>query len=490
MFKVVGQSSLIGFLTSIAISSAVAAQDLPTYHEIREAQSLLYRADFKPGIIDGVWGRRTETALIAFLEGQGVQYDGELSGNELEILRDAPVGSNYRNRRFTSNDRPISQTTSSVGITTFPGWELPQFLNPPPNDQTLAVYFRKWLGQSRSPRYRVVGSSNHRNLMISNMQSDFLDNQLRYGSVLSYLFYDGSQIIYDATAPADRFAPHFQVNNETMFRSNSVGKSLVSYILGHAICEGYISSVEGDLADWPLMENTLYESVSLIDLLNMRARDQHVVSEDDGFISSGRWFNNSAINSFASRELKGTTPNSRQIYNYHGFATNLLLNYVIFKTGNNWEAFLQRIIHDNIGFEGEFRFQGQGAPNDQGPGLYMFFATRYDYMRFGLAVLEDWQNETCVGQYLRDVYENRVSMGHNFNDPQRMTDVAQGYGGQFLFDFDGMRSRTLFGMNGYGGQNILIDMDTGRIAVVNSAHTNFDWRTLVFDAVRTGTLPQ
>ncbi len=467
------------------------AEGEPSYHEIREAQSLLYRADFNPGPIDGVWGRRTEAALIEFLETKGQEYDGELSENELELLRDEPVGPNYQNRRFTSNGRPISQTTTSNGIIRFPGSELPQFLDPPPNDQTLAVYFNKWLGQSIVPRYRVAGSSNPRGLQISKTQSDFLDNQLRYGSVLSYLFYDGSQIIYDATAPEQRFAPLFQVNNDTMFRSNSVGKSLVSYILGHAICAGYIPSVQGNLSDWPLMENTLYESVSLIDLLNMRARDQHIVSENDGFISSGRWFNNHPVARFANWELQGTVPNDRQIYNYHGFATNLLLNYVIFKTGEDWEAFLEGIIRDHIGFAEEFRFQGQNSiPNDQGPGWYSFFATRYDYMRFALAVLEDWQNETCVGQYLRDIHENRVSMGHNFNDPQRMTDVAQGYGGQFLFDFDGMRSRTLFGMNGYGGQNILIDMDSGRIAVVNSAHTNFDWRTLVYDAVRTGSLPQ
>ena len=490
MLRFLRPSSLVGFLTSIAVSSAVTAQESPTYHEIREAQSLLYQADFNPGPIDGVWGGRTEVALIAFLERQGVQYDGDLSGNEFELLRNTPVGLNYQNRRFTSNGRSISQTTSSMGVTTFPGWELPQFLNPPPNDQTLAVYFSKWLRESRSPRYRVMGSSNPRNLSISNIPSDFLENQLRYGSALSYLFYDGSQIIYDATAPEDRFTPSFEVNNQTMFRSNSVGKSLVSYILGHAICEGYIQSIEGDLSDWPLMENTLYEGGSLIDLLNMRARDQHVVSEDDGFISSGRWFNNFPVANFANRELQGTVQSNRQIYNYHGFATNLLLNYVIFKTDEEWEAFLQRIIRDHIGFAEEFRFQGQSAPNDQGPGWYSFFATRYDYMRFALAVLEDWQNETCVGQYLRDVYKNRVSMGHNFNDPQRMTDVAQGYGGQFLFDFDGIRSRTLFGMNGYGGQNILIDMGSGRIAVVNSAHTNLDWQTLVYEAVRTGSLPQ
>lgn len=479
--------TFVAFFILTAASTSVFAQ---SSSQIREAQTLLYQADYNPGPIDGEWGRRTEAALIEFLQDQGLNYDGELSENEIEVLRQAPAGPNYRNRRFTSNGRPIEQETFPNGVIRFPGWELPQFLDPPPNDQTLAVYFNKWIRQSNSPRYLVSGSDEPRSIVIADRFSNYLDEQLRYGSVLSYLFYDGSSVIYDATAPEDRFAPFTPINDETPFRSNSVGKSLVSYILGNAICEGYIDNLDGNLSDWPLVANTLYETSSLIDLLNMRARDQHIVSEEEGFISSGRWFNNHPIASFANQELQNTEPNSTQVYNYHGFATNLLLNYVIFKTGGDWEEFLERIIRDKIGMSDDFRFQGQNQPNELGPGWYSFFATRYDYMRFALTVLEDWQTENCVGDYLRDIYENRISMGHNYNDPQRMTDVAKSYGGQFLFDFDGMRDRTLFGMNGYGGQNILIDMDSGRIAITNAAHTNFDWRTLVYDAVRTGELPE
>ena len=63
------------------------------------------------------------------------------------------------------------------------------------------------------------------------------------------------------------------------------------------------------------------------------------------------------------------------------------------------------------------------------------------------------------------------------------------YAGYFWLDFKGMRDRTLFGMNGNNGQNVLIDMDRGRIVVVNAAHTNFDWRMLVYNAIRDGGLP-
>ena len=46
---------------------------------------------------------------------------------------------------------------------------------------------------------------------------------------------------------------------------------MVSYVVGHAICEGYIKSIDSKVNDWPLVENTLYHNQKLIDLLNFRA---------------------------------------------------------------------------------------------------------------------------------------------------------------------------------------------------------------------------
>ena len=46
-----------------------------------------------------------------------------------------------------------------------------------------------------------------------------------------------------------------------------MGKSLVSYVTGYAICEGYIDGVDARLDDWDVIENTLYDNQVLIDLL-------------------------------------------------------------------------------------------------------------------------------------------------------------------------------------------------------------------------------
>ena len=41
-------------------------------------------------------------------------------------------------------------------------------------------------------------------------------------------------------------------------------------------------------------------------------------------------------------------------------------------------------------------------------GRYSFYANRYDYLRIGKRILDDWNNDTCVGKYLKTIYEQRI----------------------------------------------------------------------------------
>ena len=387
-------------------------------------------------------------------------------------------------KQYTSNGRPIDHYERSDGVTIFPdSWELPQFLIPPPNDVTLSHYFDKWLqNRFQFARYEVQPKGNATPFRQKISPSNFLEKQLQEKSILSYLYYDRGELIHDALAPDGRFT--FDLNNSTEFRSNSVGKSFVSYLIGHAICDGYITSIDAPLNDWPAVTNTLYEDQRLIDILNMRARDQHVVNEEKGFIKSGRWFNTSSVHSLLLSELQGTKPHSRREYNYHGFATNLAMNYMIFKVGDDWQKFLDKIFQDKVKIEHQFFF----AKNPPSSGWYSAYATRYDYLRIAVAMLEDWTNNTCVGGYLKSVHARAEPKNHNYKDPNRMTDVAKIYGGQFHLGFEGMTDRKLLGLNGYGGQNILIDLDNSRIVITNSVTTNFDWHELVYEAIKNGRL--
>ena len=38
-------------------------------------------------------------------------------------------------------------------------------------------------------------------------------------------------------------------------------------------------------------------------------------------------------------------------------------------------------------------------------------ATRFDYLRIAKAIMDDYQNDTCVGKYLKEIYKRRIPKG-------------------------------------------------------------------------------
>jgi hypothetical protein len=225
----------------------------------------------------------------------------------------------------------------------------------------------------------------------------------------------------------------------------------------------------------------------------MRAGDRAFVDQWTGLIPSGRWFNTASIGSFAREELRGTRPSGQEgnrPHHYHGLATNVLLNYLIHRLDGDFDAFMNRVFTDHVGIENEVLFfSNRGFDVEDGPAWHQFYATRYDYLRIALTMLEDWESENCVGQYLRDI----VARSHPKNQSDRVQYISVNsslrYAGQFHSTYVGMEDRNVLGMDGYGGQIILIDFDNGGIVVVNSVHNNYDYWQLVHLAIQNGELP-
>ena len=114
-----------------------------------------------------------------------------------------------------------------------------------------------------------------------------------------------------------------------------------------------------------------------------------------------------------------------------------------------------------------------------GNALSMFHATRLDYLRIAKAMMDDYQNNTCVGKYLKEIYDRRIPKNINNLEHTPEGDRSEprfnrtsSYGGQFHMDYPGLKDRVVFGMGGYGGQAILIDVENSRIVVLNSLHYN------------------
>ena len=258
----------------------------------------------------------------------------------------------------------------------------------------------------------------------------------------------------------------------------SMGKSLGGYLIGHAICKGYINSLSSTLADWPIVKGTLLETATVQDLINASTGDQKYIKNN--YLSSGRDIGDLTIASITKKELANTKPGKKR-FNYSQFSPNVALNYISFKTGHKFNSFINDVLKDHVGLAGKLRMNGKGVEK-KGVIQSNFKASRYDYLRIGMAILNDWNSDTCIGNYLKDVYANRVAKGvYNVGDG-----YSQSYAGFFHTNYPGI-SDTVMGMDGYGGIGLLINFDDNRIVYTHAVHRNYNYKSLVLKAIDKGT---
>ena len=371
--------------------------------------------------------------------------------------------------------------------------------DPRPNYDTLLFELYRYLYDpllKNWDKYLVKKSDNPYKFQSNLTEDKLIDKQLNKTGLLSYLYFQDDQILIDKISPKDRFGKF--IDNKTKFRSMSVGKTMVSYVTGHAICEGYIDSVDQRIDDWDLVKNTLYDGQKLIDLLNMAAGDQKYVY-DSNFLSNPsvpthlQIADDANLAHYMTTQFQGTKK-SKSKYNYNVINTNLIFNYVLFKSDDDFEKLLKDVFQKKVRIKDSVYFfrsskSGSYLTKSFGDANAMFFATRYDYLRIGKAIIDDWQNDTCVGKYLKTIYKNRIKKNLRNRTTFRVEEATTSYGGQFHLDIIGMKKRKILGMGGYGGQQILIDVEKSKIVVVNSLHMNrkkynYNWKRLVYNVIK------
>ena len=253
-----------------------------------------------------------------------------------------------------SLDLEVFREVNFEKATKYKSWNIPFKANP--NLETLQYYFYRDLFASiptEYNRYFVTPSQNTYEFKFDKIENKFVKKQLKTKGILSYLYFEDGKIIIDEVSPKERLGKLF--NDETKFRSNSMGKSLPSYILGHAICEGYIDSVDSTISDWSLVKNTLYENQKLIDILNMTTGDQEYVYDShmllNGKVNRESYTNvdNPNIESIMKLNFQDTQPDKKRIYNYNVVNTSLIFNYILFKTGEaNFQKLLNKVFQEKV----------------------------------------------------------------------------------------------------------------------------------------------
>jgi CubicO group peptidase (beta-lactamase class C family) len=360
-----------------------------------------------------------------------------------------------------------------------------------PNRDTLIYYLWKYSYRDRSSHLKEFKPTNSSyDFKFNLIEDEFLKKQMKTKGILSYLYYQDGEVLIDELSPKERLGDF--LNNETKFYSMSMGKSVTSYILGHAICEGYIDGVDARVNDWPVIKDSIYYDQKLINFLNMNTGDQKYIDEfEDGISKLGAYEDRDIETTmrlfFRNKNIK----KSKERYNYNGFVTQLILNYIKFKTGEDYKKLYSKVFNDKIKIKNSIRYGYTSFKEHFGNGHPNIMATRFDYLRIAKAIMDDYQNDTCVGKYLKEIYERRIpkKLTEERNEPA--FNRTKSYGGQFHMDFPGLKDKIIFGMGGYGGNMILIDVENSRILVVNSLHYNnkkykYNHKKLLHDPFKKG----
>ena len=369
--------------------------------------------------------------------------------------------------------------------------EIPNDANP--DYKILKHYLKKYIKDRQDRKgykFKVKASKNFKKFNFNLKKDDFVNKQLNETAMLSYLMYDNGNITIDEITPEERFGKIFK--NNTQYISNSVGKSLISYITGHAICKGYISGINHRLNDWSVLENTLFYDQPIINLLNMSSGSQNYAHTVYGLLGSDRWVNSVSVQSIMKKELKNSEI-ARLRYNYSNLDTNIVASYVLYKMGHKeFKNLLNEILVDKAGIEHDLWLFKQVPSSKEATLTYSYYASRYDYLRIAVAMLEDWNNNTCEGQYLKSLFENRIKK-IDPSDPTAWTFVSLSddgwgststYGGQFHMDITEMEDRPIFVMDGYGGQSHNIDFENNKIISIMAIHRDYDWMKLVHQKLK------
>src|SRR5210317_206 len=315
-------------------------------------------------------------------------------------------------------------------------------------------------------------------------------------NLVSYLLYEDGKIKIDQQTKS-KYGKYYP--------SHSIGKSLVSVVTGYAVCEGYIDSVHSNI-DYPTVKNTLYENQKLLHLLNMTAGDELYLGERYGGWDSRMMNDNQSVNTIpiktamkryfeGSKRNKGTGWNtvtgeasSGFVYNYSAMTTNVIMNYVIYKTGDDWKKLLHKIftedskVKNKVYFQKTLRIKNGNRKGEY--GRYSFYGQRDDYLRIGLMVMNHWNNDTCVGKYLKTIYENRVKKNKGHYSLVSASQYSESYGGQFHFDILRLQDKKILAMDGFGGQQLIIDFDKKRIIAITSEDRHYDWKNIVHEVLK------
>ena len=242
-------------------------------------------------------------------------------------------------------------------------------------------------------------------------------------------------------------------NEDSLWVSFSMSKSVTSMLLGAAIKDGYITSLDDKVSDYlPLLKDSAYDNATIRNVLQMAsgvAWDEDYVDPESDVLSYPA-MNVPAMLKFLGSKPRVAEPGER--FNYNTGETDLVGALVRAAIGNNLSDYLQTKIWQPFGMESDAWWATHGPDGERG-GCCLNVTLR-DYGRIGLfalgnGVLPDG-TEVLPAGWMRES-----------TTPSQAFD---GYGYLWWLPGDGS-----YDARGIYGQGIHINPETNLVIVVLSA---------------------
>lgn len=296
-------------------------------------------------------------------------------------------------------------------------------------------------------------------------QSMTVDEYFRQQAVAGLLVIKDGKIIYERYGLGN--------DENSTWISYSVAKSVVSMLIGAAIKDGYIDSVDEKITAYlPRLQGSSYEQSSIENVLQMSSgvewNEDYADPESD--IATAPW-DTLQLYEFLRDKPRASEPG--QTFNYNTAETNLAGNLLRSAVGNNLSTYLEEKIWKPFGMEANANWN-LTEPGGGEFGGCCINATLRDYGRLGLFALAEGR--------LKDGTETLPA-----GWMQRSTAPSKGYAGYGYFWW--LDRNGSFSASGIFGQGIYINPDESVVIALHSARpeasvdSDWAWQDALYEGI-------
>ena len=288
-------------------------------------------------------------------------------------------------------------------------------------------------------------------------------NGIVSSSIQSFLYWDGKAIKHDLSRQ--------EIDDDLPVYGMSMSKSITSYLLGRALCERLIDSLDDPIKKYvPALDGTFYGDAKIRHALDMTSGDRELYSVGSAWSGTDAWkdylipvVRRGIPIVDAMRKLGNRKPseNAFTYRNANADAVGMVLSAV---SPGGLGKFASRTLARDAGFEHPAMYLADR--NGAALAFGYFYATRLDWLRAAVFIGEQFKAQGCIGDYLRSAVSESVPTNLERRPYTR-------YGKLFWGGYKGSNRKHVL-MGGHGGQKILIDLEDGRVMYILSIRQDYD----------------